>query len=240
MEIFTNDGILLLGRWVHILAGITWIGLLYYFNFVQTPFFAEIEPDVRTTAVRKLVPRALLWFRYAALLTFLAGVFIIILRLAWTGTILLGSSYWVSILTGMVLGTLMFLNVWLVIWPNQKIVIASAERVASGGEADPRAADAGRRGLLMSRTNVVFSIPMVFFMATASHLVLFGPETSSVGKWAYGVVAAVVIAAVQLNAMSGLTGTTKRPLEKIESTILWGGILWAVLYFFLQLFTRGG
>jgi uncharacterized membrane protein len=239
MEIFTEDGILLLARWVHILAGIMWIGLLYYFNFIQAPFFAEIEPAVRTTAVRRLVPRALLWFRYSALFTFLAGLLIIILRLIWTGSILLGSSYWVSILTGMTLGTIMFLNVWLVIWPNQKIVIASAERVASGGEADPRAADAAKRATLTSRTNVVFSIPMVFFMATASHLVLFGVGASSAEKWAYGIVAAVVIAAVEWNALSGLTGTTKRPLEKVETTILWGAILWAVLYFFLQLFTRG-
>ena len=239
MEIFTEDGILLLARWVHILAGITWIGLLYYFNFIQAPFFAELEPDARTTAVRRLVPRALLWFRYAALFTFLAGLLIITLRLIWTGSVLLGTSYWVSILTGMVLGTIMFLNVWLVIWPNQKIVIASAERVASGGEADPAATDAGRRAMLASRTNVVFSIPLVFFMATAQHLILFGLGASGAEKWAYGIVAAVVIGAVEWNALSGLTGTTKRPLEKIETTILWGAILWAVLYFFLQLFTRG-
>jgi uncharacterized membrane protein len=237
MEIFTLEGFKLLLRWLHILAGITWIGLLYYFNFVQAPFFAETQADVRTAAVRGLVPRALAWFRYSALVTFLAGLTIIIIRLADEGSVLLGTSYWLSILTGMTLGTIMFLNVWGVIWPSQKVVIASAEAVAGGREADPRAADAGRRALLASRTNVVFSIPMVFFMATASHLVLFGPDASSAGKWIYSIVAAIVIGGLEANALSGLTGTTKTPLEKIGSTILWGVILWVVLYILLQAFT---
>jgi uncharacterized membrane protein len=237
MEIFTLEGFKLLLRWLHILAGITWIGLLYYFNFVQAPAFAEFEPDVRTTAVRKLVPRALAWFRYAALITFLAGLVIIIIRLADEGSVLLGTSYWLSILTGMTLGTIMFVNVWGVIWPNQKIVIASAEVVAGGGQADPRAADAARRALLASRTNVVFSIPMVFFMATSAHLALFGADASSGGKWVYSIIAAVVIGAVEANALSGLTGSTKAPLEKIGSTILWGVILFVVIYILIQALT---
>jgi uncharacterized membrane protein len=242
MEIFTLEGFKLLLRWLHILAGITWIGLLYYFNFVQAPAFAELEPDVRTTMVRKLVPRALAWFRYSALVTFLAGLTIIIIRLADEGTTLFGlsssgPSYWLSILTGMTLGTIMFLNVWGVIWPNQKIVIASAEAVAGGGQADPRAADAARRALLASRTNVVFSVPMVFFMATAAHLTLFGADASSGGKWAYAIIAAVVIGAVEANALSGLTGSTKAPLEKIGSTILWSIILFVVLYILIQALT---
>jgi uncharacterized membrane protein len=237
MEIFTLEGFKLLLRWLHILAGITWIGLLYYFNFVQAPFFAEIEADVRTTAVRKLVPRALAWFRYAALVTFLAGLVIIIIRLADEGSVLLGTSYWLSILTGMTLGTIMFLNVWGVIWPNQRIVMASAETVAGGGQADPRVADAGRRALLASRTNVIFSIPMVFFMATAAHLALFGADASTGGKWAYAIIAAIVIGAVEANALSGLTGSTKTPMEKIGTTILWGFILFVVLYILIQALT---
>jgi uncharacterized membrane protein len=238
MEIFTElDGIALLARWLHFMAGITWIGLLYYFNFVQAPFFAETLPEVRTAAVRGLVPRALAWFRYSAAITFLAGLIIIIIRLAQAGEDLLGTSYWVSILTGMTLGTIMFINVWGVIWPSQKIVIASAEAAAGGGEADPRAADAGKRATLTSRTNVVFSIPMLFFMATASHLQLFGSDASSAGKWTYGIVAAIVIGAVEANALSGLTGPTRKPLEKAGSTILWGFILFVVLYILIQALT---
>jgi uncharacterized membrane protein len=237
MEIFTLEGFNLLLRWVHILAGITWIGLLYYFNFVQVPFFGEIEPDVRTTAVRKLVPRALAWFRYAATVTVLAGLLIIILRFVDEGRVLLGTSYWLSILTGMTIGMVMFSNVWGVIWPNQQIVIASADTVAAGGEADPRAADAGRRALLASRTNVVFSIPLVFFMATAAHLSLFGSDASTGGKWAYAILAAIVIGGVEANALSGLTGPTRKPLEKVGTTILWGFILFVVLYILIQALT---
>ena len=72
-------------RWVHFLAGVTWIGILYYFNFVQTPFFAETDPAVRTGAIQKLLPRALWWFRWGAMFTFLAGILIYIMRLGEMG-----------------------------------------------------------------------------------------------------------------------------------------------------------
>jgi uncharacterized membrane protein len=237
MEIFTEEGVALLARWVHILAGITWIGLLYYFNFVQVPFFAEIEPDVRTTAVRKLVPRALLWFRWAAVLTVLAGIAIILIRFDQGGAEIFGTSYGVSILTGMSIGFLMFMNVWGVIWPNQRVAIASAERVAGGGQADPAAVDAGRRALLASRTNVVFSIPMLFFMVTASHLQLFSEATGG-DLFLYWVLATVAILAVEANALAGLTGASKKPLEKIGPAILSGVVVWAVLYVLIQVITR--
>ena len=157
-------------RWVHFLAGITWIGILYYFNFVQTPFFAETEAGVRTAAIQKLVPRALWWFRWGAMFTFLAGISIYFMRMSEMGAGLFYSSpYGVTITVGGLMGTLMFLNVWLVIWPNQQIVIASANQVASGGQALPAAAGAGRRAGLTSRTNTVFSIPMLLYMGAASH-----------------------------------------------------------------------
>ena len=76
---------LFLLRWIHFLAGITWIGILYYFNFVQTPFFAEAEPGVRSVAIQKLVPRALWWFRWGAMGTFLAGILIYIHKLSESG-----------------------------------------------------------------------------------------------------------------------------------------------------------
>lgn len=235
MEIFTEQGAALLARWVHILAGITWIGLLYYFNFVQVPFFAATEAEVRSAAIRGLVPRALAWFRYAALVTFLAGVTIIGIRILESGWgVLWSSSYGVSITSGMTLGTLMFLNVWGVIWPNQKIVIASTEAVAGGGSANPRAADAGRRAFLASRTNVVFSIPMVFFMATASHLPLFG-EAASSQKLSYALLGGIVVLALQANALTGLTGGMKKYLEKIETVLVSGVVLLVFLYAALQL-----
>jgi uncharacterized membrane protein len=238
MEIFELEGWALLARWAHFLAGITWIGLLYYFNFVQTPFFAEIEADVRTTAIRKLVPRALAWFRYSAALTVAAGITIISIRFEEAGNALWSSSYGVSILTGMSLGFLMFLNVWGVIWPNQKVLIRSAEGVAAGGPALPEVTAAGRRALLASRTNVLFSIPMLFFMATAAHLPLFA-DAASVGELAiYWILATVVILAVEANSIQGGTGPTVKPLESIETTIAAGFGLWLVLYVLIQAITR--
>lgn len=236
MEIFTEEsGILALLRLIHISAGITWIGLLYYFNFVQTPSFAEFEADARGVAIRKLVPRALAWFRYAALVTFLAGGTYFIIEMSRRGWDQWTSNYGLIIISGMGLGTLMFLNVWGVIWPKQKIVIASAEKVAAGGEADPQAADAGRRALLTSRANVVFSIPMLFFMIASAHLTSIAQGSR---RLIYGIVAAGLILIVEANALSGLTGTLKKPLEKVNSTIVSGLILLLVLYVILQVVTK--
>jgi uncharacterized membrane protein len=230
MDLFTTQAgyseVLL--RWLHIAAGVTWIGLLYYFNFVQGPFMNAVEADVKGVATRTLVPRALLWFRYAALVTFLAGVIIIIIYLA--NDFSFATSRGAILLSGMILGTVMFLNVWGVIWPNQKIVIASAEAAAGGGQADPRATDAGRRAFLASRTNVLFSIPMLFFMIASPHGgFLFGTATFA-DKLIYWIVFAVVGLALEANALSGLTGASKQYLEKPGSVILSGVVLWAVLY----------
>ena len=142
-------------RWIHMFAGVIWIGLLYYFNFVQTEYFKETSPEGKSAAISKLVPRALWWFRYGALFTFLSGT---ILAAYLGGAI----NYYITL--GMIMGTLMFLNVWLIIWPNQKIVIASNEQVLGGGEALPDAASALGKAGLASRTNTLFSLPMLFFM----------------------------------------------------------------------------
>ena len=150
-----------LARWSHILFGITWIGLLYYFNFVQTEYFKEAEPDARVDAFSKLVPRALWYFRWAALLTFLTGLVMLGYR---------GAASTADIIVGSVLGTLMLLNVWGIIWRNQKIVIASNQAVAAGGEADPAAAEAAPKAALASRTNTLFSIPMLWFMVASAHM----------------------------------------------------------------------
>lgn len=232
MEIFSYPGgIDLLVRWLHIIAGITWIGLLYYFNFAQTPFFAETEPEVRTTAMRQLVPRAVAWFRYAALVTFLAGLALLIIRLDVFGAdAVFGSSYGFAVLTGGILGTIMFLNVWGVIWPNVKKMIASAQAAASGGTADPRAPDYTRKTLLASRTNVLLSVPLVFFMAAAGHGQGLLVEATSAEKLIYWAVFGGLLVLIEANALAGLTGATKKPLEKVGSVIWSGLILTIVLY----------
>ena len=157
-------------RFAHVLAGVTWIGLLYFFNFVQVPAYAELSDGARSEALRKLTFRALWWFRYAALLTFLFGVAARRhpgrrrehrpLPPGVGGT---------AILTGMLFGITMFLNVWGVIWRNQKIVIGNAETVADGGEANPDAPAAAKAAARASRCNTLFSITMLFFMVFAAH-----------------------------------------------------------------------
>src|SRR5712692_11579443 len=128
MVIFSDAGIQFLLRWIHFLAGITWIGLLYYFYFVQGPFFAEADAATRSAATQKLVPRALWWFRWSAALTFLTGALIIAKRFgeAPAGTSVATSPWGVAILTGALFGTVMLVNVWGVIWRKQQIVIANA------------------------------------------------------------------------------------------------------------------
>jgi uncharacterized membrane protein len=216
-------------RWIHFLAGITWIGLLYYFNFVQTSFFAETEAPVRTGAIQKLVPRALWWFRWGAMFTFLAGILIYLARLGeMGGGLFYTSSYGVTITLGGLMGTIMLLNVWLVIWPNQQIVIASTNQVAQGGQALPTAAGAGRRAALASRTNTVFSIPMLFFMGAASHYTSLVRQGGAHGV--FWVLALIIIAAVEYNALVGTQGPTKKPLDSVSGALWFGFILTALFY----------
>ena len=238
MEIFSYpEGLDLLTRLIHIIAGITWIGLLYYFNFVQAPFFAETEAGVKSAATRQLVPRALAWFRYSALVTFLAGLALLLIRLDVFGSdVVFASPYGFAVLTGGILGTLMFINVWAVIWPNQKIVIGSAGAVAEGGSPDPRADGATRRALLASRTNVVLSIPMLFFMATSGHGGFLFRESTSGERLAYWLIFAGLVALIEGNALIGRTGPAKWPLETIGRVISKGVVLAVLLYVILALF----
>jgi uncharacterized membrane protein len=227
MQIFTSGGVEFLLRWVHFLAGITWIGLLYYFNFVQGPFFAEADAATRSNATQKLVPRALWWFRWSAAVTFLSGFIIMGKRFGEAPPgVSVGSTPWgVAIMTGALFGTLMLVNVWGVIWRNQKVVIANAVAVAGGGQANPAAAAAARRAFLASRTNVVFSFPMLFFMGAASH---FPVGTANLG--AYWTIVLVLAALLEINALTGAKGATKQPLETVRSVIVSGFVFWAVIY----------
>lgn len=158
--ITTKLGFEMLLRWGHFMAGITWIGLLYYFNFVQTEYFKEAETASKSDALQKLVPKALWWFRWGAMFTLLTGLGIFAVR---------GGGMSMDIYVGALLGLFMFLNVWLIIWPKQQIVMASAKQVADGRDALPEAAGALATAGLASRTNTLFSIPMLFFMGASAH-----------------------------------------------------------------------
>lgn len=229
------DIILFFLRWIHFLAGITWIGILYYFNFVQTPFFAETEAPVRSGAIQKLVPRALWWFRWAAMFTFLAGILIYLTELMRQGgSVFYTQQYGTAITLGGLIGTLMFLNVWLVIWPKQQVVIASATQVAQGGQALPDAAASARRAGLTSRTNTVFSIPMLFYMGAARHYpALVGQPSGAALTW-FWIIALVIIGALELNALVGSQGTAKKPLDSVSGA-LWAGFILATVLYFLVL-----
>ena len=222
--VLSLDGWQFLLRWLHFLAGITWIGMLYYFNFVQTPYFAtELGGQARGAMVRGLVPNALWWFRWGAMFTFLTGWSIVFIKLH--QGVPLASPYMTSILTGGLMGTLMWANVWFLIWPAQQVVIASAEAVAGGGEADPAAAARGARAGLSSRTNTLFSFPMLFFMGAASHLSFLDGATLS-----YWLPAIGVIALVEVNSLIGPGLATQKPLGSVSGTIHCGLGLTLVLY----------
>ena len=229
MEIFSMEGWYFLLRWFHFLAGITWIGVLYYFNFIQTPFFGtELGGTAKSAMTRGLVPNALWWFRWGAMFTLLSGWLIVLAKLG--HGMGLGSGYMTRILTGGLMGTFMFANVWFVIWPAQKIVIANAETVAGGGEANPAAAGAGARAGMASRTNTLFSIPMLFFMGSASHLqsLASGADLGN-STVAYWVVALIIMVAVEVNALIGPGAATQKPLTTVSGTIHAGLALTAVL-----------
>jgi uncharacterized membrane protein len=156
-----------LARWIHFMAGITWVGLLYYFNFIQMAALKEAAADGSAAAIQQhIAPRALLWFRWSALVTWLAG------------SALLGPNFmdafsfhygFEGIGVGAWLGTIMLMNVWLLIWPNQKKILGMV--VANEAEKST----AKRVAMLASRTNVMLSIPMLFFMANGlSHRAVLG------------------------------------------------------------------
>jgi len=159
--------------WLHVLAGITWIGLLYYFNFVQVPALADAAGDdggPGGAGITKYVaPRALWWFRWAALLTWLTGAAFLLHRGQLDDAFALGmagdvpNAYATTIGIGAWLGTFMLFNVWVLIWPNQKKILGMVE--ASADEI----AKARRVAFLASRTNTLLSIPMLMSMVGYGH-----------------------------------------------------------------------
>ncbi|HVF21387.1 MAG TPA: urate hydroxylase PuuD [Mycobacteriales bacterium] len=242
MEIFTQTGGEILARWGHYLSGVTWIGLLYYFNFVQVPAFAEFEAGPRTEAIRKLAPRALWWFRWAAVATVATGILIMSFSELYRVDDFWQSPPGYSITTGVLLALVMFLNVWGIIWRNQKIVIASAEGVAAGREADPAAAAAGRKAFLASRTNTVMSIPMLFFMAATSHFAGLFDAVEGGKRATYLLVVLLIVAALELNALGVIGGTapgpTKKYLDTHKNAIIAGFALTAVFLVLFELTFR--
>ncbi len=204
------DFVNFLFRWAHLLVGITWIGFLYYFNFVQGAYFKEAGPEALSDAKAKLAPRALWWFRWGAMLTFLTGV---VLLVGVTQLNVLND----FIVVGALLGTLMFLNVWLIIWPNQKIALGLVE----GGDGPA----AGAKALLASRTNTLFSAPMAYFMLASAHMGYGDHRLSAEGAGMGLIVALVVVVALEVNAIVGKQG----PITTVKGVIISSFVLTAIL-----------
>jgi uncharacterized membrane protein len=163
-----GDWLRFLFRWLHVLSGVMWIGLLWYFNFVQTPTMPKIPAEQRPTVVKFILPAALFWFRWAALSTVVTG-----LILAWLNNYI-GDALALGFIDnvpkdraigiGMWLGLIMAYNVWFIIWPNQQKVMGLIEVSA---EERPKAA---RKAGLTSRVNTMLSIPMLYMMVSAQNL----------------------------------------------------------------------
>lgn len=226
-----QTNVLFLLRWGHFLAGITWIGLLYFFNLVNVNFMKELDAATKGKVIPNLMPKGLWWFRWGAVYTVLFGFLyylmllgtehitarVIVWLIAWTvawlivaallrtsvaggplkdGRVLAvviailvlivaagavaymrngGSNRTVAISIGGGMGYVMFMNVWMIIWPLQKKIIAATKATAETGAPAP--ADMprwARRAFLASRTNAWLSVPMLFFMGAASHFPIFG------------------------------------------------------------------
>jgi uncharacterized membrane protein len=149
-----------IGRWLHVISGVMWIGLLYYFNFVQVPALAQASKDGTGAGITKHVaPRALFWFRWAAVATWLFGA--MVLGKSFLDAFLFLKPAYYPIGMGAWLGTIMIFNVWVLIWPNQQKILGMKPA------SDEEKAKARRVAFLASRTNTMLSIPMLFFM-TAS------------------------------------------------------------------------
>ena len=157
------DWVGLLLRWVHFLAGITWIGLLYFFNLINAGFLKSLDGPTKNMVIPKLMPAALDWFRHGASVTVLAGIALYFWLYSKGGTGAIGLGI------GGLLGIIMLVNVHAIIWPNQKKIIAAVTAVAQGTPAPAEMAQWGRTALLASRVNFMLSIPMLLFMGAGSH-----------------------------------------------------------------------
>ena len=216
-------------RWFHFLAGIAWIGMLYYFNLVQTPFFGtELGGSVKRDMTRGMVPQAMWWFRWGAAFTFLTGWLMVLMQLG--HGVALSDGYMTRILTGGLLGSLMAYNVWFIIWPAQRdFVIKSAEQTAAGGKAvdgtPDKAALAGRT----SRTNTMFSIPMLLFMASARHAP--GGFLDGENDLVYWAVFAIVVLGFEFNAVAGPAAPARQKYLTTVSGVIHFGLAITVVLF---------
>ena len=158
-----EDLLIVIIRWLHVLSGVMWIGLLWYFNFVQIPSMPKIPDDQKPAIGKVIAPEALFWFRWSALSTVVFGLILAMMNGYLVDALVLNNAL---IGFGMWLGLIMSVNVWFVIWPNQQKALGMVEV-----EADAKA-KAARTAMLFSRTNTMLSVPMLFAMVAAQNMTL--------------------------------------------------------------------
>ena len=193
------------------------IAILTYFVY---PLLTGIAGAI--FGIDKLTWRALWWFRWAAMATVVFGILIIAV---WPDRY--DGDYWqstsgVTLLLGIIMGLVMAANVWMIIWPNNQIVIANARNVQAGGQANPEAVAAGRRGAMASRQNTIFSLPLLVFMVGVGHFyggnTHFDAELSGGAWFIYFIIGVIIIAVLELNALGRISGTGNTGLNVIYET----------------------
>ena len=193
-------------RFAHILFGVLWIGILYYFNFVQGEYFKDSEPSAKSDVVQKLVPNALWYFRWAAAFTFFTGLYLLYVLNTGAST---------AIALGALMGTIMAANVWFIIWPNQQKVIA--------GSAD--AADAGAKAGLASRTNTLLSIPMLYLMIYSAHGAMKFTTVQAI-SWPSLWIGVALILMIEINALFG----KMNPMITSVKAVIHSGVLLTIIF----------
>ncbi len=194
-------------RWLHVLAGIIWIGHLYFFNFVNVPLQGALDDAGKKAVNPHLQPRALWWFRWGAMITFIVGLILFTMIYMYTPGQGFGPSavfsnpedgmtargWWISL--GMLFGTIMWFNVWFIIWPTQKAIL-------SGKFQGDALAAARKKALFFSRTNTYLSGPMLFGMLAPSHYGAINPVTALV---CFALAAAVIWHFIKVSGKVGKT-----------------------------------
>jgi uncharacterized membrane protein len=238
-------------RYLHVLAGITWIGLLYYFNLVQVPGLAAYgdEGRARNITITQIATRALWWFRWASIATLATGLLIVGVLPDYMKDFMNhegdspSNAKNAAITVGMILAITMAANVWMIIWKNQKVVIANATNVLAGGEANPDAATCGRRAMLASRQNLIFSVAMLFFMVGAAHYYTEAFSATTGNGYLFILISVIIGAVLQVNAL-GMFGGIKAgnkllwPYESHKNAITTSVVLF-VVYFVLSIIFMG-
>ena len=230
----------MLSRWVHLLAGVAWIGLLYYFNFVQAPAFNELSGRTRNEVFVHISDRASRWVRWSALATAITGVLILYFQrsLGSGFTDYFASTRGTAVAFGVVLGLIMFANVWFVGYPSQRALVEAASGLEPGAEPDSDAAAAAHRLARIQRCNALLSIPMLWFMAVGPHFAdrafrfVTYPGRDYIGSsW---VIFLVIVGVVELSALGHIGGldsmANKVLFDDWRLTIAWGFIVWVILW----------